>query len=118
MLLSFVGTMLEDELDVIGLSDCAWRVTDERFAADSTGVLAYVERTEGGFTVAIMHPLPVIEAAVDSFATALAFVGRHSQSASGRMDAALRSEAAARPDAAPHLHTARPIDTMDRGGAG
>jgi hypothetical protein len=76
MLISYQGVAVDDDLEVVALSDSTWRVTDKGFPTDPQSVLAYLEQVDGHFTVSLMYPPPKTDAVVDCFAAAIALVSQ------------------------------------------
>ena len=76
MLLNYEGASVDDNLEVVALTDSSWRICDKRFPPnDAQGLLAYMERVDGHIAVTLLKPPPVTFANASTFAAALALIG-------------------------------------------
>ena len=75
MLLNSEEASVEDNLDVVALTDSSWRVCDKRFAPDDAqGLLAYMEEVDDHVAITLLKPPPVTFANASGFSEALALI--------------------------------------------
>jgi hypothetical protein len=84
MLVTYNGTTVDDDLEIVALSDDSWRVTDKKFSYDGCGLLAYLERVDGHVAVSIFSPPPKMDAVADCFAAAIAMLSQRAASGDPR----------------------------------
>jgi hypothetical protein len=76
MLVTYNGTTVDENLEIVALTDNTWRVTDKNFSYDACGLLAYLERVDGHMAVSIFSPPPKMDAVTDCFAAAIALLSQ------------------------------------------
>jgi hypothetical protein len=76
MLATYNGSSVDDDLEIVALSESSWRVTGKSFSYDACGLLAYLERVDGHVAISIFSPPPKMDAVADCFAAAIAIVSQ------------------------------------------
>jgi hypothetical protein len=76
MLVTYNGTTVDEDLEIVALSDRTWRVTDKNFSYDGRGLLAYLEGVDGRVAVSIFSPPPKLDTVADCFAAAIAIISQ------------------------------------------